>query len=93
MTTAPTPTPHQARDAFRGFDESIERAVGFDARLLYGMTVPILMIVGLIILLALTPQTWLVVAVLVLELGALGIVGVGLVGMLSEDDEGDDAVP
>jgi hypothetical protein len=90
MATASSPTPPpRATSVFRGFDESIERAVGFDARLLYGMTAPILMVLGLIILLALSPQTWLVVSVVVIELAALGLVGVGLAGMLSEDDEDD----
>jgi hypothetical protein len=93
MTTAPPPTPpHRTTNVFRGFDESIERAVGFDARLLYGMTAPILMVVGLIVLLALNPQTWLVVSLVVLEVAALGLVGVGLAGMLGEGDDDDSSL-
>jgi hypothetical protein len=81
--------------AFRGFDQSVERAVGADMRLLYGMLVPILMICGVIILLALNPATWLVAIILLLELGALAVVGYGLAGMLNEpsDDDVDDATP
>jgi hypothetical protein len=82
-------------NAFRGFDESVERAVGADMRLLYGMLVPILMICGVIVLLALSPATWLVAIVLVLELAALAVVGYGLAGMLNEspdDDAPDGAV-
>jgi hypothetical protein len=79
--------------AFRGFDQSVERAVGADMRLLYGMLVPILMVCGVIILLALSPATWLVAIILVLELGALGVVGYGLAGMLNEppDDDADES--
>jgi hypothetical protein len=76
-------------NAFRGFDQSVERAVGADMRLLYGMLVPILMICGVIVVLALSPATWLVVIVLVLELGALAVVGYGLAGMLNESPDDD----
>jgi hypothetical protein len=81
-------------NAFRGFDQSVERALGADMRLLYGMLVPILMICGVIIVLALTPAIWLVAIILVLEIGALAVVGYGLAGMLNEpsDDEADDSV-
>jgi hypothetical protein len=74
---------------FHEFDATVEHALGVDARLLYGMVVPILMICGLIILLALSPQTWLVIAVLLVEMAALGVVITGFVGMLSEDGEDD----
>jgi hypothetical protein len=76
---------------FHNFDASVERVLGVDIRLLYGMLIPILMICGLIILLALTPQTWLVIGVLLLEVAALGVVVTGFVGMLneSEDDDGE----
>ena len=76
--------------AFHGFDESVERAVGADMRLLYGMLMPILMICGLIVVLALSPTVWLVAFIIVLELGALAVVGYGLAGMLGEP-AGDDA--
>ena len=78
-------------NAFRGFDQSVERAIGADMRLLYGMLVPIWMICGVIIVLALSPATWLVAIILVLEIGALAVVGYGLAGMLNEppDDRED----
>src|ERR1700694_4097045 len=82
-------TTHPHANAFRGFDESVERALGVDMRLLYGMAAPILMIVGVIILLALNPAAWLVATVVVLELAALAVVVYGFVGMLDEGDEGD----
>jgi hypothetical protein len=74
---------------FRGFDAAVERTLGVDARLLYGMTIPILMICGLICLLALTPETWLVIAIIVVEIAALGVVVAGFTAMLNDDDEGD----
>jgi hypothetical protein len=50
------------------------------------------MICGVIVVLALGPAVWLVAAILVLELGALAVVGYGLAGMLNEppDDDADD---
>jgi hypothetical protein len=39
--------------------------------------------------LALSPATWLVVAIVVLEIAALGLVVAGLMGMLDEDDQGE----
>jgi hypothetical protein len=79
--------------AFRGFDRSVERVLGVDVRLLYGMVVPILMISGLIVLLALSPQTWLQIAVLLLELAALGVVLTGFVGILNDNGEEDTEEP
>ncbi|HUJ34974.1 MAG TPA: hypothetical protein VLW51_07170 [Solirubrobacteraceae bacterium] len=78
---------------FHDFDASVERTLGVDVRLLYGMLIPILMICGLIVLLALSPQTWLVIAVLLLEVAALGVVVTGFVGMLNDDGEDDAGQP
>jgi len=78
---------------FRGFDRSVERALGVDVRLLYGMVVPILIVSGLIVLLALSPQTWLQIAVLLVEIAALGVVVVGFVGILNDDGEEDTEDP
>jgi hypothetical protein len=85
MPTTP-PNAQTPQQVFRGLDETVERLLGADMRLLYGMAVPILMVVGLIILLALNPATWLVAAVVVLEIAALAVVVLGFVGMLDEDD-------
>ena len=87
MTTQPSHT--NPTRVFHEFDATVERTLGVDARLLYGMTIPILMICGLIILLALNPETWLVIAVLLLEVAALGVVITGFVTMLNEDNEED----
>lgn len=87
-----TAYPHQSEheNAFHGFDESVERVLGADMRLVYGMAVPILVIVGLIVILALSPATWVVAAIVLLEVAALGVVIYGFMGLLNEpDDEGD----
>jgi hypothetical protein len=86
MALAPT-HPHQDRHIFRGFDESVTRMLGADLRLLYGIAIPILVIVGLIIVLALQPATWLVGAIVILEVGALAVVVTGLLEMMSDEDD------
>ena len=75
---------------FGGFERGMERVLGADLRLVYGMAMPMLMIIGLIILLALGPTTWLVVGILLLEIAALGVIVTGVFGMMSGDDEDDD---
>ncbi len=74
---------------YERFDSSMESWLGADLRLIYGMAVPILMVTGLILLLALNPTTWMVVAVLLLELGACAVVIRGILAMLNggEDEE------
>jgi hypothetical protein len=47
------------------------------------------MICGLICLLALAPQTWLVILILVAEIAALGVVVAGFTAMLNDDEEED----
>ncbi len=80
------------RQVFRGFDDSTERILGADMRLIYGIGAPILMVVGLIILLALNPTTWLVVAILVLEVAALGVVVAALFELMRDDEDEDATV-
>ena len=88
-TASPDAHPHQ--NPFKGFDDSVERTIGADMRLVYGLAVPILMVVGLIIVLALSPATWLVITILLVEVAALGVVLTGFLGMLNESD--DDEAP
>ncbi len=59
-------------------------------RLIYGIGVPILMVVGLIILLALNPTTWLVVSILLLEVAALGLVVAALFELMRDDEDEDE---
>jgi hypothetical protein len=84
-----SPDTRQRRYVFRGFDESMERLLGADMRLIYGMGVPILMIVGLIVLLALQPASWLVGAIMFVELGALTVIVRALYELMSDDEDED----
>jgi hypothetical protein len=87
MTTEPPHPSHtNPSHVFHDFDAGVERALGADLRLLYGMLIPILMVCGLIVVLALSPQAWLVIAVLLLEVAALGVVVTGFVTMLGEQE-------
>jgi hypothetical protein len=86
-----TPT-HQSEHrgpVFRHFDSSVERILGADMRLVYGILAPALLVIGLVVVLALNPATWLLVGIVVVEVGALALVLTGLFGMMSGD--GDDA--
>jgi hypothetical protein len=85
MAPAPNQT-HQHRPIFRGFDQSVTQMLGADMRLLYGMLVPILMIVGLVILLTQYPATWLVGAIVILEIGGLALVVTAILEMMSDDE-------
>ncbi|MGA2924533.1 MAG: hypothetical protein ABSG43_00855 [Solirubrobacteraceae bacterium] len=88
MTTAqPDPQAQPPQHAFHGFDQSFVRLFGADFRMIYGMAVPILMVIGMIVILALTPTTWLVVAIVLLEMAGLSTVVYGLFGMLNEREE------
>ncbi|HET9102529.1 MAG TPA: hypothetical protein VFN55_04190 [Solirubrobacteraceae bacterium] len=81
---------HPPFDSFRRFDRRVQRRLGADMRLLYGLSVPILAVVGLIAVLGLSPSPWLVAAGLGLEVIALGVVLVGFSALLGEtDDSGD----
>ena len=84
----PSPThAHEHRYIFRGFDQSVTRVLGADARLLYGIAVPLLMIVGLIVVLALSPATWFVAVIVVFEIAALVLVVTGLLQMMSDEQD------
>jgi hypothetical protein len=89
MATAP-PDTHSHQHIFKGLDDSVGRLLGADIRLIYGFAVPMLMIVGLIVVLALQPQTWLVISIVVLELAALGVVVYGFIGILNDEENEDD---
>ncbi len=84
------PTPHSQADHDRhltpGFDASMTRMLGADLRLLYGIGVPIAMIVGLIIVLALNPAKWVVGVVVVCEVAGLALIITRLYAMMSDDE-------
>lgn len=90
---ADTASSHPHGNPFQGFDQSVERVVGADLRLVYGLGAPLLMVVGLIVILALSPAVWLVAVILAVEIALLGVVLTGILGMLGEDDEPDEVAP
>jgi hypothetical protein len=87
MFTPTTRRSEHREPAFRTFDSSVERILGADMRLVYGIFVPAMLVIGLIVLLAFKLATWLLAVIVVVEVGALGLVLVGLLGMMSGDDD------
>ena len=59
-----------------------------DVRLLYGMAVPVLAICGLVALLALAPEWWLLPAMMLVVLVLAGVVLIGVSQMLDEGGSG-----
>ena len=87
MTTRSTPTTsRQLSGAYRAVDRAFQRLFEVDARLLYGIVVPVLAITGFVVLLAFDPSNWLLALAVVLLLLASLIVVLGIVRMLSDDD-------
>jgi hypothetical protein len=87
MTTRSTPTtPGQLSGAYRAVDRAFQRVFEVDARLLYGIVVPVLAITGFVVLLAFDPSNWLLALAVVLLLLASLMVVLGIVRMLSDDD-------
>ena len=91
MAPGHTDTPHPPQHIFGGLERSVERTLGADMTLIYGLAAPIFMIIGLIILLGLSPATWLVVAIMLVELACLGVVLIGLFGLMSDNDDDDES--
>ena len=80
--------PEHREKVFRDFDSSVTRILGADMRLVYGIRAPALLVIGLIVVLALKPATWLLVAIVVVAVGGLVLVLTGLLGMMSGDGDG-----
>lgn len=60
-----------------------------DMRLIYGMAVPLLIVVGLVIALAISGQTWLVIPLILVVIILTAVVMIGISQMLG-DDENDE---
>jgi hypothetical protein len=71
---------------FARLDLSIERMLGTDFKIIYGVLVPMLVVCGVIILLAFHPAVWLVAVTLILEMALLALVVIKLLAMLGDDD-------
>ncbi len=73
---------------FAGLDRRLERLLGSDFKLIYGVLAPVLVVCGVIVLLALHPAVWLVAVTLIFEMALLALVVVKLLAMLGDEDEG-----
>ncbi len=87
---APSPRTRTMPDPLRGLDREVERELGADMRLLYGMLGPILVICGVIVGLVFSRSYWVVAGTVVLELAALGLIIVKLMAMLGEGEAAAD---
>jgi chromate transport protein ChrA len=73
---------------FRPFDRAVERILGADMRLLYGMAVPVILLSVLIALgLGYAASPWMVGVLMLLEAALLGVVMIGLMGMMDSRDD------
>lgn len=79
------------RRPLRGFEQAVERRLGVDMRLLYGMGVPVVLVsVVIALLLGYAASPWAVAGLLAFEGLMLAGVLTGFVGMLNEPDDEDD---
>jgi 1,4-dihydroxy-2-naphthoate octaprenyltransferase len=69
----------------RTLHERLEDRIGVDVRLFYGLLVPAAIVVLLVVVLALSPAWWLLVPLVIVLIGAIGVVMVGINQMLDED--------
>lgn len=83
-----TPRHRGPRNPFAGVDRAIERVIGVDMKLIYGMFMPMLLVCAVIVALAFRPSEWIVAATVVLELGCLALIVVKLMAMLGDEEEG-----
>ena len=69
----------------RTLHERLEAGIGVDVRLFYGLLVPAAVVVLLVVALALSPTWWLLIPLVIVLLGAIGVVMVGINQMLDEE--------
>lgn len=86
-----TTTHHQRAGAFHGFEHLLERKLGADMRLLYGMAVPVLGVcIIMAVALGLAASVVVDALLMVLLLGCGAVVIYGFMGVLEEDDPDDE---
>lgn len=86
----PTRPPRRRRhDPLHRLDVSIESLLGVDLRLLYGMLVPMLVILGLVVAVLAVQSYWVVAAAWIVEMAALGLIVTKLLAMLAEPGEAE----
>lgn len=77
---------HQIHPPLDGLDRRLGRLLGVDMRLMYGFSVPVLILVGLILVFALSPATWMVVVLVVIEISLITLIITKLVEMINEPE-------
>jgi hypothetical protein len=85
MATGSSPARSKG-STYRSIDAWMERIIGADFRLIYGMLVPILILCGLIIALAAEPKPWLVGILVLLEVCSLVVIVSALMTMMGDDE-------
>jgi hypothetical protein len=89
MESAETPT-RASRRSFRAVDAWLESVLGADMRLLYGVIIPMVLVVDVLVLLTFKQYAWLVAILMLIEIGALLLVIYGFMEMLDDEDAGED---
>ena len=89
---APAPLPSRPHGASVGFltrlDAVLEDRLGADLRLIYGLAVPVLVLLALMIPMFAFPSYWLDGAVFVCVVGAAGVIVMQVMAMLAEPADG-----
>lgn len=87
MATTAAATRHASdHDPLAGLDRWIEKVIGADFKLIYGVLMPMLLICGVILAIVFTQSVWVVAVTLVLELAFLAFIVVKLMAMLGEGE-------
>lgn len=87
MTTEPGPPDRSVPPLHRRVERLLQSG---DMRLIYGMAVPLLIVVGLIIALAISGQTWLVIPLILVVIILTAVVMIGIGQMLGDEDEDEE---
>jgi hypothetical protein len=87
-----TRTRRAHREPLHGLDVAIETTLGADLRMLYGLGIPVVAMVALMIPMFLLPSYWLDAGVLVTAMGATGFIVVKFLRLLEEPDDALDPV-
>lgn len=80
------PAPRHHADPLYEMDVAVESAVGVDLRLIYGMLVPVLLVIGLVLTVVFVQSYWLVAATWVVEIAFIGLIVAKTLAMLDEPD-------
>lgn len=88
------PTAHTRYTPVHKFDDAVERMVGADMRLLYGMGVPVVGVSAAIaVVIAFAASPWTIAGLIALEVVMLVVVVAGFFAMLDESADTDQDLP